>query len=431
MIYEPVTGIDVFCWGRRVGALAPDPISGLYAFEYYPDFLMSGIELSPLQLPLSTNRPVVFPQLSANTFHRLPAFVADALPDRFGNSLIDAWMAERGISRENITPLDRLAYMGKRAMGALEFKPSVRESDAVPSVLEMQSLIEVARKALSVNMVGEALVEQRENLDQLISVGSSAGGARAKAVVGWNRSTGDFVSGQFDLPADYEHWIIKFDLDDGTGRPRQYGRVEYAYYLMARAAGIPMQESVLQEIAGTGHFMTKRFDRMGNEKLHMQTLCAMANLDFNLVGTFSSVQLFETAIELGLGLDDLDALFDRLTFNICMANNDDHTKNWSFILAEGGGWQLAPAYDLTYAYAENNPWLAQRFLSVNGKFKDITRADLLGLAERFSISKPEARIDKILDIAESWADFAKKAGILAGRIDEVGSSINESSSLLR
>lgn len=431
MIYEPVTGIDVFCWGRRVGALAPDPVSGLYAFEYYPDFLMSGIELSPLQLPLSTNRPVVFPQLSANTFHRLPAFVADALPDRFGNSLIDAWMAERGISRESITALDRLAYMGKRAMGALEFKPSVREDDVVPSVLEMRSLIEVARKTLSVNIVGEALVDQRENLDQLISVGSSAGGARAKAVVGWNRSTGDFVSGQFDLPTDYEHWIIKFDLDDGTGSPRQYGRVEYAYYLMARAAGIDMQESMLQEIAGVGHFMTKRFDRIGNEKIHTQTLCALSNLDFNLVGTFSSVQLFETAIELGLGLTALDALFDRLVFNVCMSNNDDHTKNWSFMLAEGGDWQLAPAYDLTYAHAKNNPWLAQHFLAVNGKYKDITRSDLLRLAERFSVSEPDARIDKMIDIAESWADFARKAGISADRIDEVGATINESSGLLK
>ncbi len=220
-------------------------------------------------------------------------------------------------------------------------------------------------------------------------------------MVGWNRETGDFVSGQFDLPTGYEHWIIKFDLDGASATPRQYGRVEYASYLMARAAGISMQESMLQEIAGAGHFMTKRFDRAGNEKLHMQTLCALANLDFNMVGTFNTVQLFETAIDLGLGLDALDELFNRVAFNMCMANNDDHTKNWSFLLPEGGGWQLAPAYDLTHAHAENNPWLSQHFLSVNGKFAGVGRSDLLRLAERFSISDPHARIDRMVDIAES------------------------------
>ncbi len=430
MPYSPVTAIEVLCWGKPVGVLALDPASGFYAFEYYPSFRDEGIELSPLALPASMPRPVVFPHLPEQTYYRLPAFVADALPDRFGNALIDAWMADQGIARDSITPLDRLAYMGRRAMGALEFQPAARAERPSPSAIEMRSLVETARQALSVNLTGEASVKDRGALDQLISVGSSAGGARAKAVVGWNEEIGDFVSGQFDLPDGYEHWIIKFDIDSSTGIPRQYGRVEYAYSLMARACGIRMEECRLQEAAGTGHFMTRRFDRRNNVKVHMQTLCAMSELDFNLVGAFSCVQLFETASQLGLGLDAFDELFDRMAFNICMSNNDDHTKNWSFTLTEGGKWQLAPAYDLTYAYAPNNPWMSQHFMSVNGKFRGITRDDLLSLAERFSVSDPERRIDQIAYVAGCWRDFAHEAGLEAGRIDEIGARICECRNLL-
>ena len=423
MGYKPTTAIEVLCWGRRVGAVAFDPSLGFYAFEYYPEFRSSGIELAPLTVPLSTARPVVFPALSDRTYHRLPSFIADALPDRFGNALIDAWMADQGVARDDITPLDRLAYMGKRAMGALEFRPAARAESTKPTAIEMLSLVEAARHALSVNFAGEASVEEREQLGQLVSVGSSAGGARAKAVVGWDPVSGNFVSGQFDLPEGYEHWIIKFDIDGSEGVPRQYGRVEYAYSLMARECGIRMEESRLQEAAGSSHFMTRRFDRQNGAKIHMQTLCAMSELDFNMVGAFSSAQLFETALDLGLPLTAIDELFDRLVFNVCMANNDDHTKNWSFLLPEGGLWQLAPAYDLTYSYAPANPWLSQHFMSVAGKFSEITRGDLLALAERFSVSDASRRIDDIVSVAQCWPDFANEAGLSAARTDEIGGAI--------
>lgn len=431
MAYAPVSAVDVLCWGQPVGAIAPDPASGFYAFEYYPAFRSSGIELSPLALPLSTARPVVFPYLSERTYFRLPAFVADALPDRFGNALINSWMADQGIAGNRITPLDRLAYMGKRAMGALEFRPAARAEARAASAIEMQSLVEAARQALSVNLVGEATVEERDKLDQLVSVGSSAGGARAKAVVGWNADTGEFLSGQFDLPDGFEHWIVKFDIGSAEGAPRQYGRVEYAYSLMAKACGIRMEECRLQDAAGASHFMTRRFDRRQGAKTHMQTLCALAELDFNLVGAFSSVQLFDAADRLGLGLGAMDELFDRMAFNVCMANNDDHTKNWSFVLPEGGAWQLAPAYDLTYAHAPGNPWLAQHFMSVNGKFQGIARGDLLTLADRFSVSDPGRRIDRIVAVSECWPDFAHQAGISAARLDEIGAAIAECRGLLK
>lgn len=423
MAYTPAFDIDVICWGKKVGALAADPASRCYAFEYYPSFIKSGIELSPLSLPLSSPQPKVFSALSPETFYRLPPFIADALPDRFGNDLIDAWMAEQGVSKESITSLDRLAYMGKRAMGALEFRPAARSESVEPTAIELQSLVELARQSLKLNLMGEASVIERKKLEQLISIGSSAGGARAKAVVGWNPETHDFISGQFDVPKGYEHWILKFDIDSGSGLSRQYGKVEFAYYLMARECGIRMKECRLQEAAGASHFMTRRFDRNENSKVHMQTLCAIAELDFRSVGAFSSVQLFETANDLGLGYDTIDEIFDRMAFNVCMANNDDHTKNWSFLLEEGGSWQLAPAYDLTYSYAENNPWLSRHFMAVNGKFKDITREDLLLLAERYSVSDPSERIDKIVKVARAWPDFAHQAGLSSERIDEIGTSI--------
>lgn len=431
MSYFPVSVIDVMCWGRKVGALAFDPSSGYYAFEYYPEFQRSGIELAPLTLPSSTLRPVVFTALPERTYYRLPAFVADSLPDAFGNALIDAWMADQGVSRDEVTVLDRLAYMGKRGMGALEFQPAAVVDGQVPSALEMRSLVEASRRALAVNPAGEATLESRRELDQLISVGSSAGGARAKAVVGWNPDTGEFVSGQFDVPEGFEHWILKFDLDRPGVPPRQYGRIEYAYYLMARECGITMSESRLQEAAGGFHFMTRRFDRLDGEKAHMQTLCAMGELDFNQTGTFSSAQLFEVVQRLGLGYGAVDEVFMRLAFDVCLANNDDHTKNWSFLLREGGDWELAPAYDLTYAFSSRSAWTAQHFLSVNGKFRDIDRDDLLAVAERFNVSDPQDRIDKVVDVASRWPEFAKKAGISESRAGEVAAGIDQCCGLVR
>jgi len=450
MAYKPVNSVEVICWDEPVGALAFDDRYDVYAFEYYESFRQSGWELSPLLVPLSTNGAVVFPNLSRETFFGLPAFIADSLPDTFGNLLIDSWMSAKGVSRQLITPLDRLAYMGKRAMGALEFRPALRREAAKPSALEMAELVETARQSLVVNLRADvqnpdiSLVlnagldsGQQSELAQLIAIGTSAGGARAKAVVGYSSEKDDFVSGQFKLPKGYEPWIIKFDLmgSDATvmpGRKQAYGRIEYAYYLMAKDAGIDIQPCRLYELGSRAHFMTRRFDRSASGgKLHMQTLCAMAGLDFNLRDTHDYHQAFQTIEELGLGYQAVDELFRRMVFNVAMANNDDHTKNLSFLLAPDGTWQLAPAYDLTHANNPNGLWTSRHLMAVNGKLIDIERADLLALAQRYHVSSPEDSIDAIVEVAAEWPRYAAAAEVPGDTIGLIAQDISRYSGLLR
>ncbi|MCL2654940.1 MAG: type II toxin-antitoxin system HipA family toxin [Coriobacteriia bacterium] len=432
MPYKPVTTIEVICWGHPVGALVFDPRYDAYAFEYYEEFRRSGWELSPLLAPLDTQGAMAFPNLSRETYYGLPAFIADSLPDSFGNLLIDRWMAANGVLSQQITSLDRLAYMGKRAMGALEFRPALREDAAAPTALEMNTLVEEARRALLIDLQRDAQNPRIElsaqadtddkaaqsELQQLIAIGTSAGGTRAKAVVGYNKQTDDFVSGQFSLPAGYEHWIIKFDLSDtGTdagsaGHQQAYGRIEYAYYLMAQACGIAFEPCRLYEAAGRAHFMTRRFDRdpAGN-KLHAQTLCALAGLDFNVHDAYDYNQAFMAACDLGLDYRALDELFRRMVFNVALANNDDHTKNLSFLMNPQGVWSLAPAYDLTHAYNPNGLWTNRHQMAVNGKYSHITRADLLEVAQRFHITSPEDSLDSMLAVANRWPHYAELAAV--------------------
>lgn len=431
MAYIQTDIIDVICWDQKVGAIALDPSSGYYAFEYYSNYKKSKIELAPLTVPLREEAPVVFPYLPEQTYYRLPAFVADALPDNFGNSLINAWMANNGVSVSSITSLDRLAYMGSRGMGALEFKPSVREKQTRPSALEMKTLIDTARKAVHVNLNSMESFENSPELSQLISVGTSAGGARAKAVVGFNPNSGEFVSGQFDTSDEYEHWIIKFDIpsqEEGM-KKRQYGRIEYAYYLMAEELGINIEKSRLFEVGGRAHFMTKRFDRDGNKKHHMQSLCAMAELDFNQRMTHDYSQLFDTAQSLGLGYEAMDELFLRMVFNVCMANNDDHSKNHAFLLKEGGTWELSPAFDLTYSYDPKNIWLAKHLMAVNGKFSDINREDMLTIGRKYKVASPHDIIDKVVKTSQKWPEFADKAGLSSSEANDIYDGIKECTKL--
>ncbi len=417
MTYNPVSAIEVLCWNEKVGVLAPHPQYPFYAFEYYPSFLRTGIELAPLTLPLSRQTPVLFPHLSEETYKRLPACIADSLPDSFGNSLITAWMQNQGVKREEITVLDRLAYIGTRAMGALEFKPAVDRQDEMPSALEMKNIVETARRVLSLEQ-GSYVEEAAGSIAQLIQVGTSAGGAKAKAVVGFNPRTQSIISGQFAIPEGYEHWIIKINTSEDA--ERDYGRIEYAYYLMAQACGITMSESSLLDVAGRMHFMTKRFDRVGNNtKIHMQTLCAMSELDYNQRATHDYVQLFETMRSLGLGYESFDEVFDRMAFNVCAANNDDHTKNHSFTLEQGGAWSLAPAYDLMHACVPGSLWLSQHLLGVNGVFSSISRADLIAVGNRFGILKPHERLDHIAEVVMSWPQFAQQAGLSSKETNRV------------
>ena len=358
----------------------------------------------------------VFPALPEATYFRLPALLADALPDDFGNALIDAWMAQRGIGKSSVTVLDRLAYMGKRGMGALEFRPARGAHKESSAPVEIKELVEEARRLVQGTFSVDH--EAKAALANIIKVGTSAGGARAKAVIAWNPATDEVRSGQFDAAPGFEHWLLKFDgvgKDEELGTGEGYGRIEFAYYLMATAAGIRMSDSRLLEENGRAHFMTKRFDRevIGGKTLkhHIQTLCGINHLDFRQRDTHDYSQLFMTASELGLDDDALSQIFRRMAFNVMGRNCDDHTKNFGFILRQGQPWNLSPAYDVTHAHNPMGEWTYQHLMSVNQKFTDISKADLLEVADRFGVRKPESVLSDVRSAIDSWSQFAKRANL--------------------
>lgn len=412
-MYRPVRAIEVRIWGKTVGAVALAPNLGCYAFEYDSRFVKTGIELAPLTMPLSEARePFVFVDLPELSFKRLPALLADALPDDFGNALIDAWMAGKGIDRKQVTPLDRLAYMGKRGMGALEFKPARTPAIAGCTAIKLASLVESARHAVHGELGADQLAKAA--LAQIIQVGTSAGGARAKAAVAWNPATDEIRPGQFDVEPGFEHWLLKFDgmgADQELGGSQDYGRIEFAYHRMASAAGIAMSPCRLLEENGRAHFMTRRFDRQGNRKHHLQSLCAMAHLDYKQKASHDYSQFLQTVIRLGLDYAALEEAFRRMAFNVMATNCDDHTKNISFMLREGRSWELAPAYDITYAFNPAGKWTWQHLMAVNGKFAAISQADLLAVADRFGIGTAPKVIRQVREAVVAWPDFARQAGV--------------------
>lgn len=420
--YKKVDRIEIFLWEKFVGALALDPNLNYYVFAYDQTFGRSGIEVSPLHMPLRDNEePYVYTDLPEATFKRLPAMLADSLPDDFGNALIDRYMAIKGISANQVTPLDRLAYMGKRAMGALEFKPTRGPKTHKPTALEMNSLVTEARK-----MVTGTIKDDNHAcaaLRSIIEVGTSAGGARAKAVVAWNPKTKEIRSGHVDSQAGFEHWLLKFDgmgLDRELGSTQDYGRIEFAYYLMALKAGINMTKSELLKENGRAHFMTRRFDReAGDVKHHMQSLCAMNHLDYKKKSTNSYEQLFMTIRELKIGREAEVEAFRRMVFNIMGRNCDDHTKNFSFLLKQGGSWELAPAYDLTFAHNPKGEWTSQHLMSANGKYKGFKTSDLMEIADRFGVGEAKKIIMEIRAAIKAWPKFAKQAEVAENEINRI------------
>jgi serine/threonine-protein kinase HipA len=420
-MYKPVQAIEVRIWGKTVGAVALAPNLGYYAFEYDSRFVKSGIELAPLAMPLSEARePLVFVDLPELSFKRLPAMLADALPDDFGNALIDAWMAGKGIDKAQVTSLDRLAYMGKRGMGALEFKPARTPAVSSSTAIKLSRLVESARQAVHGELGADHLAKAA--LAQIIQVGTSAGGARAKAAIAWNPATDEIRAGQFDVEPGFEHWLLKFDgmgADRELGGTQDYGRIEFAYYRMACAAGINMSPCRLLEENGRAHFMTLRFDRQGNRKHHQQSLCAMVHLDYRQKASHDYNQFLQTVIRLGLDYAALEEAFRRMAFNIMAANCDDHTKNISFLLREGMRWELAPAYDVTYAYNPAGEWTWQHLMAVNGKFADISRADLLAVADRFGIGTAPKVLKQVREAVTAWPDFAGQAGVNTTEIHRI------------
>jgi serine/threonine-protein kinase HipA len=415
--FRHVSRIEVHLWDQFIGVLARDPRTRLYVFRYTDEFRRGGIEPAPLRMPVGPDTTWAFPDLSERTYHGLPALVNDSLPDAFGNRLIEKVLGDMGVEPTAISPLDRLAYLGDRAMGALRFKPP-RSEVGQATAIELKGLVEEARRA-----IGRETDDQTgSSLRHIIQVGISAGGARPKAVVCWNPSTGQFRSGQFDAPDGFEHWLLKFDgvEDANADGPRNEGRIEYAYHRMAKAAGIEMAECRLHEEGGRAHFMTRRFDReSANTRHHIQTLCAMDHMDLAQAGAYSYAQFFQVARQLGLQDSALDQAFRRMAFNVMARNLDDHTKNHSFRLRQGGAWELSPAYDLTYAHNPNGRWNHQHFLSVHGKHDGISRADLLVEAERFSIARPRQVLDEVRDALERWSEFAAEAGVPGDRIQAI------------
>ncbi|MDR2877050.1 MAG: type II toxin-antitoxin system HipA family toxin [Chromatiales bacterium] len=413
--------IEVRIWNQRVGAVAADPSYASYAFEYDPAWAQRGVQLAPLMMPTVGAGIFTFPTLDQEAYRGLPGMLADALPDDFGNQLIDAWMARHGVSKQAVTTLDRLAYMGKRGMGAIEFRPARGSGKESKKPLAMKNLVEEARRAIHADLSDDDAAQAA--LANIIRVGTSAGGARAKAVIVWNPRSNEIRSGQFDVDPGFEHWLLKFDgvsKDLELGSSQDYGRIEYAYHLMAKAAGIHMSPCRLLQENGRQHFMTKRFDREENQKVHVQTLCALQHLSYRQRGTHAYEQLFMVAVQLGLTPQDLTQLFTRMVFNVMARNHDDHTKNHAFMLREGGAWELTPAYDLTFAYNPQGEWTWQHLMSVNGKFDAITKEDLLNVAARFSVPGADKAIAQVRDALQEWPAFATEAEVQSSEIARIG-----------
>jgi serine/threonine-protein kinase HipA len=413
-------------WNQFVGAVLWDETTGTSTFEFDEPFIRSGLDLSPIRMPLTElqrgSRIFSFPSLPKQTYHGLPGLLADSLPDRFGNELIDAWLARQGRAPESMNPIERLCYMGKRGMGALEYEPVIQEQDKGTVPLEIDELVKLAREAMEVKKSLSVNMDKKDGLLDIIRVGTSAGGARAKAVIAYNPATKEIRSGQLEVPEGFAHWLLKLDgvTNNELGDPKGYGRIEYAYYRMAVSCGIEMSESQLLEEHGRAHFMTRRFDRLpDNQKLHMQTLCGLAHYDYNQPTTYSYEQAFQVMRDLRLDHTDAEQLYRRMVFNLLARNQDDHTKNISFLMDREGNWKLSPAYDVTYAFNPANIWLAQHQLSINGKRTDVQQSDLLKVAKEISLKKANAVIEQVTGAVANWPAFAEGAGMPESQMEAI------------
>ena len=417
MSYKSVDLVEVRIWGQQVGAVIQDKKTGFYIFEYSDDWLNNGVELAPFTMP---NRlgTFIFRNLDPVTYYKLTPMLADALPDRFGNALVIAGLVRMGLRDSQITALDRLAYMGTRGMGALTFHPPTNDIGSLSTAILLADLVTAAKASLS-GKIGEDALEQ-DALMQLIQVGTSAGGARPKAVIAFNPETKQYRSGQLEAHRGFEHWVLKLDgvtKDRESGVEQlsygaEYSRVEYAYSKMARQSGIEMADSELLLEGPRAHFLTRRFDRgPRGERIHMQSLCALKELDFNQAGAHAYEQYFQAIRELGLGPEDLAEGFRRMVFNVVACNRDDHTKNLSFLLSEKGTWKLSPAYDITHAHSPTSQWTLNHQMSINGKLDKINLGDLRQVGDKQLIPGYEKIIQKVIETVSLWPDFAAQAQI--------------------
>ena len=401
---------EVILWGERVGAVAWDERRDVAVFRYDDDFATQGMELSPLMMPVVKNKIYEFPELRSNTFNGLPGLLADALPDAFGRALLDKWLVSVGKTFAN--PIERLCYQGKRGMGALEFVPAYADYLENSEKLEIDSLIAVANQVLQNKEAFHTNLkaDSQEAIVNIIKVGTSAGGQRAKAVIAYNDATGEVRSGQTTAPEGFDYWLIKLDgvTNKELGDPMHFGEIEYVHYLVAKEAGINMTECRLYREHDRAHFMTRRFDRVNGHKLHMQTLCGIAHYDFNMLHAYSYEQAFGIMRRLRLTYPEAEEFYRRMVFNVVARNQDDHTKNISFLMNRKGDWRLSPAYDMSWAYNPNGGWTATHQMSINGKWDNITREDLLTVASEMNVKGAKKIIDQVVEAVAQWPRLAKE-----------------------
>jgi serine/threonine-protein kinase HipA len=416
---------SVKIWNQKMGVILWDERKNLGIFEFDKSFLDLNLDVAPLQIPLDVakkgRRVFSFPFLNFETYKGLPGFIADSLPDKFGNQIIDAWLVQQGRDLQSFNSVDRLCYIGHRSMGALEFEPEIQQATHTSHSLEIEALVHFAKEVLDNRSHFHTNLNAKNGFSDILQVGSSAGGARAKAVIAYNKTTGEVRSGQVDGLEGFDYWLIKFDgvTNHQLGDPKGYGNIEYAYYLMALDCQINMMESLLKQENSRSHFMTKRFDRVNNEKVYMQTLCGLAHFDYNIPGAHSYEQTFQIMRQMRLPYFDMEQLYRRMVFNVMARNQDDHTKNISFLMDKSGTWSLSPAYDVTFAYNPTNFWLKSHQMSINGKRDGILLDDLLAVAKNVNIKKPLEIIQQVRSILLNWKKYAAIAGIKKEQVNEI------------
>ena len=409
-------------FGNPIGVFRWDSRYDIVQFEYNKDFIGRGLEPSPLMMPVQSGRTYSFGDIGRETFKGLPGLLADSLPDTYGRALFDRWLTLTGRTSSNI--VETLCFLGKRCMGALEFEPAIDVDYNLDSKIAIDSLVEVAREALlnKENFGVNINDDKKAAIAEILQLGTSAGGQRAKAIIAYNKTTGEVRSGQTDVPDGFDYYIIKLDSVSATTGFREtenYGRLEYSFYKLVKACGIDMSECSLIEENGRAHFLTKRFDRENGKKVHMQTLCGIAHYDYRLHRAYSYEQAFNVMRALKLPYSQAQEMFRRMVFNVIVRNQDDHTKNISFLMGEDGVWRLSPAYDMGYSYNPNGGWTATHQMSINGKFDDITRKDLLECGAKNNIKNASLIIDEVCEIASQWPTMAKECDVPQSMIDDI------------
>jgi serine/threonine-protein kinase HipA len=424
---------EVRLWGRTIGAVSLQDGARIAAFQYDPAFVASGIQLSPIVMP-GASQVYQFPSLPEVSFHGLPGLLADSLPDKFGSALIDAWLATQGRRPESFNAIERLCYIGVRGMGALEFAPAIGPPLRRSAKVHVDALVTLASEVLTHRnslQVSFAPNKRHEGLEEILRVGTSAGGARAKAIIAWNPQTHEIRSGQVKAPEGFGYWLLKFDgvsanRDKELEDPKGFTIIEYAYSLMARDAGIDMSECRLLEEGGRRHFMTRRFDRESDgSKLHMQSLAALAHFDFNTAGAYSYEQSFDVMKRLELPMRALEQQFRRMIFNVVARNQDDHVKNIAFLMDKSGTWSLSPAFDVTYAYNPTGVWTARHQMTINGKADGFTLADFRACAQVAGLkrARDEEILAEVIGAVENWRRYANEAGVLAKQREHIARTL--------